>query len=173
MTWKSKANAKFSSYKFQSSKRIKRENWWEIPHIVIEPLSSTNDILYSGRSFEEKFLRLQLSENKIFFLTEVPANYHPEFICNCVCVCECVCVCTRMCAQSCPTLVTHMDCSPPGPSVHGILQARILEWVVISFSRRSSWSRDQTHITCTSRIDRRIFYDFATWVNLSVTNSII
>ena len=35
--------------------------------------------------------------------------------------------------QSCPTLCKHMDCSPPGFSVHGILQARILEWVAISF----------------------------------------
>ena len=41
-----------------------------------------------------------------------------------------------------------MDCSPPGSSVHGILQARILEWVAISFSRRPSWSRDQTQVSC-------------------------
>ena len=41
-------------------------------------------------------------------------------------------------AQSCPTLCHPMDCSPPGSSVHGILQARILEWVAISFSRGSS-----------------------------------
>ena len=37
---------------------------------------------------------------------------------------------------------THVDCSPPGSSVHGILQARILDWVAISFSRGFSWSRD-------------------------------
>ena len=47
-------------------------------------------------------------------------------------------------AQSCPTLWEPRDCSPPGSSVHGILQARILEWVAISFSRGSSWLRDQT-----------------------------
>ena len=47
-------------------------------------------------------------------------------------------------AQSCPTLYDPMDCSPPGSSVHGILQARILEWVAISFSRGSSRPRDQT-----------------------------
>ena len=41
-----------------------------------------------------------------------------------------------------------VDCSPPGSSVHGILQARILEWVAISFSRASSWPRDGTHISC-------------------------
>ena len=39
-----------------------------------------------------------------------------------------------MCAQSCPTLCDHMDCSPPGSSIHGISQARIVDWVAISFS---------------------------------------
>ena len=39
-----------------------------------------------------------------------------------------------------------------GSSIHGIFQARILEWVTISFSRKSSWPRDQTHVSCTSCI---------------------
>ena len=41
-----------------------------------------------------------------------------------------------------------MHWSPPGSPVHGILQARVLEWVAISFSRGSSWPRDQTHVSC-------------------------
>ena len=41
-----------------------------------------------------------------------------------------------------------MDCSPPGSSVHGILQARILEWVAISFSRRSFQPKDRTQVSC-------------------------
>ena len=53
-------------------------------------------------------------------------------VCMCVCVCVCVCV---LVAQSCPTLCDSMDWSPPGSSVHGTLQARILEWVGIPFSR--------------------------------------
>ena len=44
--------------------------------------------------------------------------------------------------QSCPTLWDPMDCSLPGFSVHGILQARILEWVAVSFSRGSSQPKD-------------------------------
>ena len=44
--------------------------------------------------------------------------------------------------QSCLTLCDPMDCSPPGSSVHGILQARILEWVAMPSSRGSSWLRD-------------------------------
>ena len=59
-------------------------------------------------------------------------------------------------AQSCPTLCNPVDCSPPGSSVHGISQARILEWVAISYSRGSSQARDQTRISCVSCIGRRI-----------------
>ena len=53
--------------------------------------------------------------------------------------------------QLCLTLCDPVDCSPPGSSVHGILQARILEWVAISFSRGSSRPRDQTCVFCISR----------------------
>ena len=60
-------------------------------------------------------------------------------------------------AQSCPTLCYPMDCSPPGSSVHGISQARILEWVAISSSRGSSWPRDQTHDSCVSCTAGRFF----------------
>ena len=49
-----------------------------------------------------------------------------------------------VCAQSCPTLCNPMDCSPQDASVHGIFQARILEWVAISSSRGSSLPRDWT-----------------------------
>ena len=58
-------------------------------------------------------------------------------------------------AQSCPTLCDPMDCSLPGSPVHGIFQARIPEWVAISFSRGSSRLRDGTWV---SRIVGRCFY---------------
>ena len=62
-------------------------------------------------------------------------------------------------AKSCPTLCDPMDCSPSGSFVHRILQAKILEWVAIPFSRESSWPRDQTHVSC---IGRWILYCWAT-----------
>ena len=49
---------------------------------------------------------------------------------------------------SCLPLLDLMDCSPPGVPVHGILQARVLEWVAIHFSRESSQARDQTRVSC-------------------------
>ena len=52
--------------------------------------------------------------------------------------------------QSCLTLCNPMDCSPPGSSVHGILQARIVEWVAVSSSRGSFWPWDRTYVSCVS-----------------------
>ena len=50
--------------------------------------------------------------------------------------------------QLCLTLCDPMDCNPPSSSVHGILQARLLKWVAIPFSRGSSQPRDRTQVSC-------------------------
>ena len=60
---------------------------------------------------------------------------------------------------SCPTLWDPMGCSSPGSPVHGVFQARILEWVAISFSGGSSWPRDWTQV---SLIASRFFLVWAT-----------
>ena len=69
-----------------------------------------------------------------------------------------VCVCSV--APSCLILCDHKDCSQAGSSIHGIFQARILEWVAISFFRGSSWPSDQTWVHC---IGRQILCHCATW----------
>ena len=66
------------------------------------------------------------------------------------------------------TLCNPLGYSPPGSSVHGISQARILEWIAISFSRGSSWLRNQTCISCLSCIGRWIFYHWSTWEALMI-----
>ena len=66
-------------------------------------------------------------------------------------------------AQLCPTPWTHY--SLPGSSVHGIFQARILEWVAISFSRRSSWPRDFTQVSCV------VGRCFTVWVTREVSHN--
>ena len=63
-----------------------------------------------------------------------------------------------VCAQSCPTLCDPMDMSPPDSSIHGISQARILEWVAISYSRGSCPSRDRAFISYISYMGRQILY---------------
>ena len=60
--------------------------------------------------------------------------------------------------QLCLTLCDPVDHSPPGSSVHGILQARILEWVAMPSPRGSSQPRDQTHISYVSCIGRGVLY---------------
>ena len=62
-------------------------------------------------------------------------------------------------AKSVSNFYNPMDCSLPGSSVHGFLQARILEWVAISFSRGSFWPRIQTQISCNAG---RFFTNWAT-----------
>ena len=64
--------------------------------------------------------------------------------------------------QSCPTLCNTMDCSLPGSSVHGILQTKILERIVMPFSRGSSWPEDHTHISCGFCITVKILYHWVT-----------
>ena len=67
-----------------------------------------------------------------------------------------------MCAQLYPTLCNPMDRNPPGSSDHGVFQARVLGWVAISYSRRSSLLWDWTHVSCISYIDRQILFHCAT-----------
>ena len=67
--------------------------------------------------------------------------------------------------QLCPTLCNPVDCGLPGSSVHGIFQARELEWVAISFSGGSFWSRDWTWVSC-------IWYRcFTTWATREAQSS--
>ena len=71
-----------------------------------------------------------------------------------------------MCLASqsfCATLCDPLDCSPPGSTVHGILQARTLECVTISSSTGASRPRNQTPVSCVSRIIGRFFITSATW----------
>ena len=60
-------------------------------------------------------------------------------------------------AQSCPTLCSPLDCNPPGSSVHGMFQAKILELAAISYSRGSSWPRDLTCISVFSVLAGEFF----------------
>ena len=109
-------------------------------------ISISNDLLrlntkstYSTSFLQDTYLRLP-------FRPKCPCTMLP---------CYCYLV-----AQSCLTLQDPVDCSPPGSSVHGVSEARILEWVAIYFSRGSSRSRGQIHTFCTGR---QILYHRAAW----------
>ena len=70
--------------------------------------------------------------------------------------------------QSCLTLCRPIDYSPPGSSIHGILQARILEWAVIPPSKGSSWPRDQTRSLLSPALAGRFFTTSTTWEAIAV-----
>ena len=86
---------------------------------------------------------------------------------HCMYVCVCVSVCVCVCGQSCMTLWDPKDCNPPSSSVRGIFQARILEWVAISFSRGSYRTTDRTRVSCVSSIGRWVLYPCTTWEALN------
>ena len=73
-----------------------------------------------------------------------------------------MCVCAKS-LQLCPTLCDLMEGNLPGSSVHGILEARILEWVAMLSSRGSSWPRDWTCISCLPALGGEFFTTSTTW----------
>ena len=89
------------------------------------------------------------------FLSEAPQKYLSYTLCFCLdttglhqCFPDvCVCVYAKS-LQLCLTLCNPRDCSPSGSCVHGILQARMLEWVAMPSSRGSSWPKEQTCVSC-------------------------
>ena len=94
----------------------------EIRQVIAKGEGVGGGMKWEGRVSRCKLLHVEWINNKVLLHTEV--------------------------TQSCPTLCDPVDCSPPGSSIHGILQARILECVAISFSRGSSQPRDRTQVSC-------------------------
>ena len=141
-------------------KSLEKTNWIlthlsaEVTHIISAqtPQSRTSPwpIQLQKRCWEVQ------SSSRLWALTDSPkmrkqkANYESLWT-------VIVFVCGGGGAHLCPTLCDPMDYSPPGSSVHGILQARKLEWIASPFSRGSSRPRDQTHISCVSCIAGRFF----------------
>ena len=85
--------------------------------------------------------------------------------CVCVCVCVCVCACALSCSVLSDSLATPWTEACQAPLPMGIFQARILEWVSISFSRGSSPHRYGTHLSC---IERWVLYHCTTWVSIII-----
>ena len=88
-------------------------------------------------------------KSSVFVVNQKKLYIHIWFIYIFIYVC-----CLNCESVSCSVMSNSfaMDCSPPGSSVHGILQARILEWIAISSSSGSSRPRDRTHISCIGRL---------------------
>ena len=112
----------------------------ELPDSGIKPLSLVSPALAGG-----------------FFITMATWEAQKRVTSVCVCTHTHMHVCVLV-AQSCPTLFNPMAYRPSGSSVHGILEARILEWVAIPFSRDSFQPRNLTQVSCISCTAGKFFY---------------
>ena len=108
-----------------------------------------------------KIISKEIKYDKIHIYSYID-NHMPSCVCNVIKIKVeykgRVYTYSNSCDQFCPTLCSLIDYSLPGTSVHGLVQARILEWIAISSSRGSSQPRDQTRVSCVSCIGRQILY---------------
>ena len=128
-----------------------------VPNSALGPTDTKKTCDLFGRSYTDEIL-LYKKLNQV-----IKINLWDVWRYMCVCVCVCVCIRSL---QSCSTLCDNMDYNPPGCSVHGILQARILEWVAMPSSRGSSQSSDPgiKHMFLMSpALAGRFFSTSATW----------
>ena len=126
-------------------------------------LDTNDDILYTRFSFSlyscnKISCRAFQSgaESSLQIVSNTPINRCSALYNQCPIIGH-LCVCAKS-LHSCLTLYYPMDRNLPCFSVHGILQARILEWIAMSSSRGSSWPRNQIHVSYTSCICRWILY---------------
>ena len=143
---------------FQGSPRVQASScsWLLLPeHLQLRQATPwlLNSRLAVSNYRSAAFLVGNSNSTRTFPTQTTSSSHNPEFLTKKMLCC---------CAQLWPTLCDPMDCSPTGINVHGIFQARILEWVAIPFSRESSPPRDQTWV---SYIAGRFFTVWATLPN--------
>ena len=134
------------------------------PFHVLLPIVTSPNCAHKPHLFSKSSCCLDLSHSFFSF----SAIHHLPFLYFHACMCAKL-------LQLCPTLCDPMDCSPPGSSVHGILQARILEWVAMPSSRGSSHPMDRTHAgepACPA-LAGRFFITSTAWEALFLTHPIV
>ena len=140
---------------------------WEDP---LKKEMATDSIFLPGKSHRERSLvgyilwshkesdSTEHARTHLFLCVFMCVYIHMIYNYNfCVYIYIYMCICVLV-VQFCPAPCSHTDCSPPGSSVHGIFQTRILEWISIPFSKGSSQPRNQTWVSC---IAGKLFTDWA------------
>ena len=104
--------------------------------VLVSAIKQSESVIHISTHFQILFpyRSLESSERVPCAVQVVPISYlfYTYIYIVCVCIYTYSSMYTVSVAQSCPTLCNPMDCSPPGSSVHGVLQARILEWVYVN-----------------------------------------
>ena len=128
------------------SMRFSRQEYWSGYHFLLQGIFPTQglNLRLNWTLNLEPWLNLDWIELALagrFFTTSATCKLQMYHVC-----------------VLCPTVCDPMDCNLSSSSVHGISQARILEWLAISSSRESSWPRDGTHVSCGSCIAGRFSF---------------
>ena len=110
----------------------------EISHVPLILITYCNNFPHYQPSSPEQYICYSSSLHWYAVIIQSPQFIHLVLYSLCFC----------LVAKLCPTLCNPVDCNPPDSSVHGISQARTLEWVAMPFSRASSQPRDQTQVSC-------------------------
>ena len=121
---------------------------------ILDPWARVSGKLKLLLSLEVVYKRVWVS---VAFTVIVPSQDHVQVAKRCCLLVQGDLCCLCLVAHRCSTLYDPMDSSPPGSSVHVILQARMLEWFAISFSRGSSWPRTRTHVSYVPCMAGRFF----------------
>ena len=110
----------------------------EISHVPLILITYCNNFPHYQPSSPEQYICYSSSLHWYAVIIQSPQFIYLVLYSLCFC----------LVAKLCPTLCNPVDCNPPDSSVHGISQARTLEWVAMPFSRASSQPRDQTQVSC-------------------------
>ena len=125
---------------------------WKVPTDISHNAKILNKILENKTKNVEK----NLYHNQVGFLPAIQGLFNIRNVNNNN-VIYYACVCAKS-LQLCPTLCDPIGCSPPGSCVHGILKARVLEWVSMPSSRGFSWPMAQTQVSYISCTGRQVLY---------------
>ena len=126
---------------------------WRTPVLPLRPESASASQTLNLKNMWKSHFRQKVDFGRLCFIQDgFSQTYLKGFISNYAnkvkfIIFQWFC-CHCLVSKSCATLCNPMDCSPPGSSVHGISQGRILEWTVNSFSRGSSQFKDRTRVSC-------------------------
>ena len=142
------------------SNRFSSQDYWsglpcpppeDLPKPGIEPTPLTSPALQTDINHWDNACKELNNNSKRYYLSFLSTNTLPSSFWTSFVFYKIVSKWSVRCSVMSNSLTDPMVCNPPGSSVHGILQARILEWIGIPFSRGSSWLTDRTQVSCIGR----------------------
>ena len=153
---KSSRNKQFINFKLCTLRNVVKSPTWEVNHPFVPHFPSISHLVaISVIRWTVRAITVLVFKSPLFYLMRVPKHEGSNAGNSIILLLCLIVVVVVLVAQSCLTLCDPTDSNPPGSSVYGILQARILEWIATPFSRGSSQPREWTWVSC---VAGRLFY---------------